>query len=281
MFKKHIFLYVTICGILFIFVLQNIHRNVKEKLEIPDLIPNIIHYIIFDQLSLNFITYLSVLSALKVQKPSVIYIHSNENITGNYWKKLIQYVSTTETKLSVQTLLKPTHVYGQKLSSVYHASDIARLFILRNFGGVYLDRDMIMINDINSLRIHDCVVGKPKHQYIGSQFIMAKNHSEFLKLWQEGYKKYKPRDWYYNAGQYPTEVLEKRPDLAYIETEYFGVQNLLDKLLSDEDWNQWTQYYGIHLLSRHNKVFRQLNEFTVQNMTTNLGTIVRWLLDLP
>ena len=35
-------------------------------------------------------------------------------------------------------MLKPTHVFGQKLSSVQHASDVSRLKVLIKYGGIYL-----------------------------------------------------------------------------------------------------------------------------------------------
>jgi hypothetical protein len=35
-------------------------------------------------------------------------------------------------------LAKPTHVFGQQLASVHHASDVARIQILRKYGGIYL-----------------------------------------------------------------------------------------------------------------------------------------------
>lgn len=284
MFTKRRVFGLSFCTIAIIFLIGKvIHISYvgQTPQNSSNLIPNLVHYVIYDNFSLNFIAYLSILSVLKVQKPSVIYIHSNENITGHYWNKLTQYASKTDSLLIVNYLMKPTHVYGQYISSVYHASDISRLYVLRQFGGIYLDTDMLIINNVNAFRVYDCVIGKPHHQSIGSQFIMAKKHSTFLKLWQEGYKKYKPRDWYYNAGHYPTEILEKYPGLAYIVPEYFGVNNLLDKLLSKEPWIQWKQYFGIHILSRHNETYNYLNEHSAQNLTTNIGAISRWILHLP
>jgi hypothetical protein len=35
-------------------------------------------------------------------------------------------------------LAKPTHVFGQQLASVHHASDVARIQILKKYGGIYL-----------------------------------------------------------------------------------------------------------------------------------------------
>lgn len=274
-----------VCMITFlVFIYQAInfkYNHTGNNLQVGALIPNIVHYVLFNNSTINFIMYLSMLSVIKVQKPSVIYLHTNkQNFTGGYWYKLQRFSSKNKVEIQISFLMQPTHVYGQRLSSIYHASDISRIFVLRKYGGIYLDVDVVLINNVNKLRTYECVIGWPKNDYIGSQFIMAKTNSHFLKLWQEGYKKYRPRDWYYNAGRYPTELLQRNPGLAHVEPEYFGVQYLLDKLLSTDKWQEWKRYYGIHLLYRHNETFIALNETSVRELPTNFGDIATWILEL-
>lgn len=280
--KKFQVIFYLLCPVMLLGLVFGIYyTNYKFDSQIDVLIPNIIHYVLFNKTTINFIMYLSILSVIKVQKPSVIYIHiNNDNFTDKYWNNLLHISSKYNVDIELSFLMQPTHVYGQRLSSIYHTSDISRIFVLRKYGGIYLDIDMLMINNVNNLRSYECVIGWPEKDYVGSQFIMAKTNSEFLKLWQEGYKKYRSRDWYYNAGRYPTELLEKNPKLAHIEPEYFGVQYLLDKLLSTEKWQEWKLYYGIHILYRHNKIFNELNETVVRRLPINFGDIARWILEL-
>ena len=59
--------------------------------------------------------------------------------------------------------------------------------------------------------------------------------------------------WYYNAGEAPTKnILEKNPNLVTRIPKLFGVQSLAKELYGQQqNWNDWKNYYSIHLLARH------------------------------
>lgn len=110
---------------------------------------------------------------------------------------------------------------------------------------------------------------------------MAKKNATFLSLWLKGYKRYVPSNWYYNAGQYPTEqILQKMPDLAHRVKELFGVQNLLHFLYESHDLLEWKKFYTVHLLSRHPPATEFLNESFVGNMNNTFGEIIKYLTQL-
>lgn len=97
----------------------------------------------------------------------------------------------------------------------------------------------------------------------------------------ESYQNYRPTQWYYNAGEHPTDqILKKFPNLVYRVKKYFGVQNLIAKLYSAEHWPDWREYYAMHLLSRHDGAppAEDLNETAIQNMNTLFGIIARHIL---
>ncbi|XP_022184359.2 uncharacterized protein LOC111043659 [Nilaparvata lugens] len=122
-------------------------------------------------------------------------------------------------------------------------------------------------------------LGWPPNENIGTQVLIAKKNARFLELWLDGYRKYKARSWYYNAGQYPTEqILAKDKSIAHTVPKLFGVHNLLDKLYGTADWEDWKTYYTLHLLSRHPPAPLELNETTILNYTSPFGEISRWIL---
>ena len=148
------------------------------------LIPNIVHFFHFvDQQKLSnednkdsiddlsFVSATCILAAAFNQQPKSIIIHTNTNLTLNlanrkYWslvfrilnpkqikqkgsktvKRLIKPFNTT---LKVVHLKQPTHVFGQPLSSAFHAADVARLNVLLNEGGIALDQDTFIVKKLN------------------------------------------------------------------------------------------------------------------------------------
>ncbi|CAM6055191.1 unnamed protein product [Sphagnum tenellum] len=103
-------------------------------------------------------------------------------------------------------------------------------------------------------------------EFLGTQCILAKPNSIFVKLWLQTYYNYKPHLWYYNAGEYPTtHILKPCPDLVHREKELLGVQNLAYELYSTT-WSDWRDYYAIHLLYRH-RTYLNVDDVKSSNIT--------------
>ncbi|XP_066995833.1 uncharacterized protein [Anabrus simplex] len=237
-------------------------------------VPNVVHYIFFNK-DVDFMAFLSILSVIKVQHPERLVIHCNcKSFSGRYWSSLKAIPS-----VELHYLSQPTHVYGQVLSSVYHATDVARIMVLMEWGGIYVDSDVILIQCLDEFRHYEMALGWPHGQYIGTQILLARKGAQFLSLWLDGYRRYQPRAWYYNAGQYPTEqILEKHPGLVHYERVVFGVHNLLDKLYGTAPWPEWHNMTAIHTLGRHHPAPQNMNETFVLNYKTPFGEIARWVL---
>lgn len=108
---------------------------------------------------------------------------------------------------------------------------------------------------------------------------MAHKDARFLPLWLNTYRLYHPRDWYYNAGQLPTQqILDKKPYLVHRVPGLFGVQNLAAHLYGQNPWPKWHIMFTIHLLSRHPPAPRTLDENFVVHYRAPFGDIARWLL---
>lgn len=86
------------------------------------------------------------------------------------------------TTLEIVQLSQPTHVFGQPLSSVYHASDVARIQILMKYGGIYLDNDMLVLRPLDKFLKYEMAVGWPFGEYIGTQVIKFTVTSLPMKL---------------------------------------------------------------------------------------------------
>lgn len=108
---------------------------------------------------------------------------------------------------------------------------------------------------------------------------MAHKDARFLPIWLDSYRRYHPRDWYYNAGRQPTEqILDKAPYLVHRVPGLFGVHNLAARLYGLNPWPQWRLMFTVHLLSRHAPAPQNLDEDFVIHYRAPFGDMARWLL---
>ena len=152
-------------------------------------VPNVVHFFHFidlnessgkdplkDVLDLSFISATCILAAAFNQEPDRIIIHTNINSTFNladkkYWSLIFRILSpkypqkkdTNKKKdkgddvnkkraplLQIRYLKQPSHVFGQPLSSRFHAADVARINILLQEGGVALDQDTFIVRKLDA-----------------------------------------------------------------------------------------------------------------------------------
>ncbi len=117
------------------------------------IVPNLIHYVHLNQEIIEFHLFLSILSVWLNHKPDFIYLHCNPcNYTGRYWNTL-QNMKELKSKLIIKPLKnKKTTLFNREPGWIHHLSDVTRLLVLMNYGGIYLDNDMIVINSLNKYR---------------------------------------------------------------------------------------------------------------------------------
>ena len=104
-------------------------------------------------------------------------IHTNRPPLKGRFFQLLKWVinnnyiddKNEKTELEVKFLEKPTEIFGVKLSSVYHASDIARIQVLMKYGGIYLDTDQIVLKPLHKFLHFEMALGWPDDQYLGTQ----------------------------------------------------------------------------------------------------------------
>ena len=116
---------------------------------------------------LNFISATCILAAAFNQQPDRIIVHTNESpdvahnlANKKYWSLLLRILNQSNKKdkinksndknlLEISYPKQPSHVFGQPLSSTFHAADVARLSVLINQGGVGLDLDTFIVRKLD------------------------------------------------------------------------------------------------------------------------------------
>ena len=118
-------------------------------------IPNIIHYIfgLKEQTEeFQFVYYLSIYSNYLINNPNIIYFHYQYLPYGYWWEKI-------KPLLTLEKIIPPSEIYGNKIFHYAHQTDIIRLQKLILHGGIYLDIDTICLKSFEDLLNNDFVMG--------------------------------------------------------------------------------------------------------------------------
>lgn len=147
------------------------------------MIPNTIRFIYLGGKPFSLVHYLAVKSACVINDPTEVYFHCSREPVGEWWEKARSY-------LEVRKMEAPTEVAGVALCIREHQADIARLQILQEHGGIYLDIDVICVKPFTPLLENACVLGEQGvdgERGLCNAVILAEKGSIFIQKWLEGF----------------------------------------------------------------------------------------------
>ena len=207
-------------------------------------VPNIVHYCWYtnEPRSMRYIDYLSVLSAVKVLKPDKIYIHMNMEPVGRHWDAIRKLP-----RVAIHGTNVPTEILGEKLKEggyFTEPSNICRIKQIMEYGGIYLDFDVIVVKPFDELRKYECTVGR-ENSFTGRMcggIIICAKQSPFIRMWANSYlDDYQLWVWAYNSGIKPYQLAKRFPDLVHVEETSLNQPNWekgnLEKLWANGTWN--------------------------------------------
>jgi hypothetical protein len=151
------------------------------------MIPNILHYIHLSGTTnrpWKLHHYLSVKSAVMYGEFDKINIWVDVTPTGVYWDKTKEYVN-------IIAIIPPTDIFDIPITQEAHKSDVLRLQILIEYGGVYVDCDTIFKKPFTNLLNNKCVLGQQGINGIEGlcpAVILAEKNSKFCKIWLSEFK---------------------------------------------------------------------------------------------
>lgn len=126
-------------------------------------IPNIIHFIYpHTELTrpLSMVNFIAVKRAYYIHKPDAIWFWTNLDSLECEWGQAIADLVTLK-KCEI-----PTEFGGTEIKWPQYMSDVLRLQILQEHGGIYMDTDMLLL--------------KPLYEWMGSKLVMSWEPSEPL-----------------------------------------------------------------------------------------------------
>jgi hypothetical protein len=259
----------------------------------------------------SLVHYLSIKSAIVINKPDKVYFHYQYEPEGEWWSKAKEL-------LTLNKITAPKNFLGNELCHVAHQADVIRLQVLKEFGGVYLDLDTICVKPIHDLYHHKTVFGEEQNliyiprnwrqqlkinfwklmvkkgvsynrqkRKISNAVILAEKESSFIKMWLDSYRTFrsKGRDKYWNehSGIMPLRLLEKADDAATLLGPFafhyplYSEQGLKSMF---EEVNEFPEAYLHHLWESFSwdKYLSKLTPEEIKTKDTTYNLIARRFL---
>jgi hypothetical protein len=275
------------------------------------MIPNILHFVFgmapdFGGKPFSLVHYLSLRSAVELNKPNTAILHYQYEPRGEWWEK-------SKPLLTLNKIVAPDSFMGRQLYHVAHKADIVRLQALKETGGIYLDLDTISVRPMTDLLNHSFAIGQElKPKYIPKNWrqsikyklglikessknatglcnavLLSEKNSEFVNLWLDEYKTFrsKGRDKYWNehSVQVPERLAAIHPEKITQLSPYAFHYPLYDKAGLQSMFEEVTEFpeaYLHHLWESFSwdQYLSQLTVEGIKNRDTTYNLIARKFL---
>ena len=163
-------------------------------------------------------------------------------------------------------------------------SNVDRLKVLSEYGGIYLDLDVLVTKSFDDLRRYVCTVGLEVETKACGSIIVCSNTSFFLYMWMNAYlDDYRIEEWAYNTGKVPFNLARRYPHLVNMEPTRLNRPNYreLSKIWGSSSFN-WQENYAVHiwyrLWMRRNPHYKEPDEDNVKTLNSTFGQMARTIL---
>jgi hypothetical protein len=136
----------------------------------------------------SLVHHVCLTSVIKQIKPSDVIFHCTYEPDGPWWE-------LSRSLITVSKVEAPTQIFGNPLLHNAHRADVVRLEQLLETGGIYLDADVFVHRNFDSLLAHSTVMGEEREDGIvvglGNSVILAEPQAPFLKRWYAEYRSFR------------------------------------------------------------------------------------------
>ena len=157
------------------------------------IVPNIVHYINLNNSYVSYRQYLSIISVIRYQKPKLIYLHLSKNKTpsGQYWTDLVKKYNISRDFFRISSLDHTKTIFGVESKFGYkHTTDLLKIEILIQFGGIFLENNIIIAGSMNRFLNYEMTVfsSQNSNDLIENDIFIANQNARFLKTLYDTYR---------------------------------------------------------------------------------------------
>ena len=177
------------------------------------MIPNIVHFVYIKERPWKLHHYLSIKSATRLN-PDKINIWLDKEPEGEWWE-------LTKPLVELHFVDPPTEIFGTPITQPAHKSDVIRLQVLLEQGGIYADTDTIFVKPFNDILNNKFVMGQQGIngcEGLCSAVILSEKNSIFGQQWLSGFKDHfkggppGSDTWCTHSVQYPGWLSQQMPN---------------------------------------------------------------------
>lgn len=208
-------------------------------------VPNIIHFIygfIPQETPFEYYKYIAITSAYLINKPDKMYFYYKYEPFGFYWDKVKHL-------LELKKIEPPVYFLGKEIKHYAHQSDILRLQILYNYGGIYLDIDTICLKSLKDFFEFNLTIGYQGDHGLCNAILIAKPQNNFIKEWLQAYKTFRStgKDQFYDEHSVilPMKMAFNRTDINVLEPNkfFYPLAEHINNILFTENFNESEKEY--------------------------------------
>ncbi len=239
---------------LFINTLQTEKNNIKNDIKIRGNVPDIIHFIYLKGYEYSLHHYIAIKSANVVMKWNLIYIYNDIEPENNIWWNLTKKIQNVK----IVKVHPPSVINNNIILYKQHIADLMRLEILKIFGGIYFDLDMLTYKDFSDLLLqinmtNQIMMCKETDTRINNAMIACVPDCDFISHWlNEYYTSYGNENldkWGGLSVMKPYELLNIFPNTIILDTKSFLPFDYFhtDFFKNNNNSISFDNSYGIHL----------------------------------
>ncbi|XP_075227588.1 uncharacterized protein LOC142328030 [Lycorma delicatula] len=224
------------------------------------IIPNIVHFIRFTSEPISYTDMICYLAALKNQKPDLLLIHHDgtANFSGKYWET-IENNPEFDDVIELRYMEKPHEIFGRTIDKSWgeeYVNDIARLLILMEYGGFFLDKDVYLVRALDNFRRYEFVVGM-NGRHIDNRVLIAHKTARLLPLWLGVYNAdINQHERFLNSIVRPTELINSHLEMVHIVKHDLKMEKGHDIFTINVCWKEWCDWPYVLYVNYSNQLER-------------------------
>ena len=252
-------------------------------------VPSIVHFVVGQQdkqgvemkhasaVPFVFFNYITMLAARRHLRPSKLIVHYDQEPNTTWWYRAKH---DPEIDMVLVQTRAVERVFNRTVDNHSHRSDVIRLEAMMQYGGIYLDIDVLVLRSFGPLmNLSDVVMAHENDDRMtaGSAVIISKRNAAFIRRWYDAYQSFNQSCWICHAVQLPGKLAAMYPnEIRVLPTRTFLRPSWHEKdiFLQANGYN-FSGSYATHLWNSLNNDL--LKGLTPEYALTSNSTLARML----